>query len=100
VELGTTDDPDCTDSRAPAAGPSCSSMLKEGMLDGVAPGFRPRDCVRLSVLERLDCRVAKELSGRPVEASGGIGGNALVGAGAMASAMAIVWWEEFFAGLP
>jgi hypothetical protein len=102
VELGTTDDADCTDSRAPAAVSSCSSMLKEGMPDVAAPGigFRLRDCVRLSVLERLDRRVSKELSGRPVEASCGIGGNALVGAGGMASAIAIVSWKVFVLLLP
>lgn len=70
-------------------------MLKEGMPDEVAPdtGFRLRDWVRLSLLERLVRLVSKELSGRPVEAceaSLGTGGKALVGGGGTASAIAIV----------
>lgn len=88
MELGAIEDADCVDSRAPAVVSSCSSMLNEGMPLGT--GFRLRDCVRLSVLERLDRLVSKELSGRAVEASVGIGGNALVGAGGIASAMAMV----------
>jgi hypothetical protein len=98
MELTASEDADCRDSLPLISASSCSPMLKEGMPDEVAPdtGFRLRDWVRLSLLERLVRLVSKELSGRPVEAceaceaSLGTGGKALVGGGGTASAIAIV----------
>lgn len=100
-ELGVSDDPDCLDSRPPATVSSCSSILKEGIVGCAIPGMglRLRECVRLSVLERLDRLVSKESADRSFAASVGIGGNALVGAGGAGSAMAMVTWKAASRGL-
>lgn len=92
AELWANDEPDWRESRPPATVSSCSSMLKEGMPDEAAAGtgFRLKEWVRLSALERLDRLVSKELSGRELEASDGMAGRDLVGTGGIASAMAIV----------
>lgn len=61
--LGVNDVSDSLDSRPPAAVSSCSSMLNEGMAGTAVfgTGLRWRDCLRLSVLDRLD-RLASSVS--------------------------------------